>query len=129
MRMRWLLVAPLVLGLPLSSPASVQAGPNEDRVVTDSGGREVRRIRILADGRTETSQVTWTGARMKAVSSETKEAGGRVVRRSWKRFDERGRVSEVGAVEVDEHGHERGSRKIYTYSARGSRREQTLAIE
>jgi hypothetical protein len=100
-----------------------------DRVMTDSAGREVSRVRALPDGTTETSRVTWAGQRKRSVLSERTDASGRIVHRTLERFDDKGRRSELRAVDVDIQGHERGSRKVFTYDQKGSPIEQTFPIE
>ena len=129
MKLMPLFILSVAMGLPASSNARAEDQLSRDRVTTDRAGREVTRVRTLSDGRTETTHVTWEGERRQAVSSETTDANGRVVQRSLKRFDAKGRPSELRLVDVDDQGHERGWRKIYTYGPKGSPRERTFTIE
>jgi YD repeat-containing protein len=116
----------------LVASASVGATPpaeDPDRVITDASGREVSRIRTMPDGTTEISRVAWAGQTKHAVSTEVRDATGRIVHRKLERLDVQGRLTELRDVDVDARGHERGAQTRYTYDAKGTRREQTLPIE
>src|SRR4051812_20670969 len=112
-------------------PAARTAVPSSatDQVVQDRSGRELLRRKTLPDGGTEISRVTWSGAIRRAVVTERADATGHVVHRERERFDDRGRLAERVAVDVDVAGHEQGWRKAYHYDEAGVATERTVALK
>jgi hypothetical protein len=116
----------LAFGLDLGA-ALAQSRP--DRVLRDAAGREVERITEQPDGTAATSRTEWSDQVRRTVLTETRQRDGRLIKRRLERFDDKGRLSAVRAVDVDAQGHERGSDTIYSYDARGVRTERRVVIE
>jgi len=115
----------LALGLGLGA-ATAESRP--DRVLRDAAGREVERITEHPDGTAVISRTEWSERVRRTVLTETRQRG-RLIKRRLERFDDKGRLSAVRAVDVDAQGHERGSETTYSYDARGTRTERRVVIE